>query len=62
MKFLLASLKTLNNSKNCPERRIKFLFQCTIAGFRNSLGSQAGFGTTYRDASGYQKAGTTSLK
>ncbi len=49
MKFLLVSLKTLTNSKNRSESRIKFLFwlslaligrffQCTfIAGFRNNF-------------------------
>jgi hypothetical protein len=49
MKFLLASLKTLTNSTNCSESRIKLLlrlsfalicrfFQCTfIACFRNNF-------------------------
>jgi hypothetical protein len=31
MKFLLASLKTLTNSKSCSERRIKFLFRLSFA-------------------------------
>jgi hypothetical protein len=50
MEFLFASLKTLTDSENCSESRIKFLFpgfplpslvnffQCTfIAGFRNNF-------------------------
>jgi hypothetical protein len=52
MKFLIASLKTLTNSTNFSESRIKFLFrlsfalivdfsQCTIlAGFRNNFQDQ----------------------
>jgi hypothetical protein len=31
IKFLLAYLKTLTNSKNCSVRRIKFLFQLSFA-------------------------------
>ncbi len=31
MKFLLASLKTLTNSKNCSESRIKYLFRLSFA-------------------------------
>jgi hypothetical protein len=31
MKFLLASLKTLSNSKNCSESRIKYLFRLSFA-------------------------------
>jgi hypothetical protein len=53
MKFLLASLKTLTNSKKCSESRIKFLFwpyfaltgqfiQCTfIAGYHRRVSEQA---------------------
>ncbi len=32
MKFLLASLKTLTNSKNCCVSRIKFLFSFAVLG------------------------------
>jgi hypothetical protein len=59
MKFLLASLKTLTNSINCSENRIKFLFRLSfaiigtfIAGFRNNFQD---YGTTFRDTGGYQK-------
>jgi hypothetical protein len=31
MKFLLASLKTLTNSKSCSENRIKFLLRLSFA-------------------------------
>jgi hypothetical protein len=31
MKFLLASMKTLTNSKSCSESRIKFLFRLSFA-------------------------------
>jgi hypothetical protein len=75
MKFLLASLKTLTNSKSCSESRIKFLFMLSFAligqfslvyiHFRLSeqfSESQAGFGTTFKGTGGYQKAGTSSLK
>ncbi len=77
MKFLLASLKTLTNAKNCSESRIKFLFRLSFAligqvfsGVRyihsrlseQFSESQAGFGTTVNGTGGYQKAGTSSLK
>jgi hypothetical protein len=68
MKLLLASLKTLTNSKNCSASRIKFLFRLSFAfigGFfpvyihsrlpEQLSGSQTGYGTT----GGYQKAGTS---
>jgi hypothetical protein len=74
MKFLLASLQTLPDSENCSESRIKFLFrlsfaligQCFSNVFHSQLseqfsGSQACYGTTFRDTGGYQKAGTSSL-
>jgi hypothetical protein len=69
MKFLLA------NSKNCSVSRIKFLFRLSFALIGRFFpvyihsrlseqfsGSQAGYGTTFRDTGGYQKAGTSSLK
>jgi hypothetical protein len=76
MKFLLASLKTLTNSKSCSASRIKFLFRLSfalighfflvyntfIAGFQNKLESQAGLGTTFfKGTGGYQKEETSSL-
>jgi hypothetical protein len=75
MKFLLASLKTLTNSKSCSESRIKFLFRLSFAlngqffllYIHSRLSeqfseSQAGFGKTFKGTGGYQKAGTSSLK
>ncbi len=64
MKFLLASLKTVTNSKNFPESRIKFLVRLSFAhiGLFFQCHSQAGYGTTFRDTGGNQKAGTISLK
>jgi hypothetical protein len=74
MKFLLASWKTVTNSKNCSESRIKFLvrlsfaliglfFQCHSQRLAKQFsGSQAGNGTTFRDTGGYQEAGKSSLK
>jgi hypothetical protein len=75
MKFLLASLKTITNSKNCSESRIKFQVRLSFAltgpffpvYIHSRLseqfsGSEAVYGTTFRDTSGYQKAGTSSLK
>jgi hypothetical protein len=72
---LIASLKTLTDFENCSESRIKFLFRLSFALFgkfltvyihsrlsEQFLGSQAGYGTTFRDTGGYQKAGTRSLK
>jgi hypothetical protein len=71
----LAFLKTLTNSKSCPESRIKFLFmlsfaligQFSLVYIHSRLSeqfskSQAGFGTNFKDTGGYQKAGTSSLK
>jgi hypothetical protein len=71
VKFSIASLKTLSNSKNCFVSRIKFLLQLSFALIGRFFpeyihgrlseqfsGSQAGFGTTFRDTGGYQKAGT----
>jgi hypothetical protein len=61
-KFLLASLKTLTNSKKCSESHIKFLFWLSFAligrffpVYIHTLlseqfsGSQAGYGTTFRE-------------
>jgi hypothetical protein len=75
MKFLLASLKTLTNSKNCSKSRIKFMFRLSfpligqyfLVYIHSRLleqfsESQAGFGTTLKGTGGYQKAGTSSLK
>jgi hypothetical protein len=75
MKFLLASMKTLTNSKNCSKSRIKFLFQLSFALIGHLFpvyihsqlseqfsGSQAGYGTTFRDTGRYQKAGTSCMK
>jgi hypothetical protein len=77
MKFLLASLKTLTNSKSCSESRIKFLFRLSFALIGRFIlvyihsrlseqfsKSQVGFGTTFKGTGGYrdQKAGTSSLK
>jgi hypothetical protein len=74
IKFLLASLKTLNNSKDCSESRFKFLFQLFISLIgqfslvcihgrlaEKFSGSQADFETTFRITGGYQKAGTNFL-
>jgi hypothetical protein len=76
MKFLLASLKTLTNSKNCSVSRIAFLFRLSfpliISQFfpvyihsrllEQFSGTQAGYGATFRATGGYQKAGASSLK
>jgi hypothetical protein len=75
MKFFLASLKTLTDSKYCSVSRIKVLFRLSFALIGRFFpvyihsrlseqfsGSQAGYGTTLRDTGGYQKAGTSSLK
>ncbi len=75
MKFLLASLKTLTNSKSCSESRIKFLFTLPLLSLVNFFlmyihsrlseqfsESQAGFVATLKGTDGYQKAGTSSLK
>ncbi len=72
---LLASLETLTNFKSCSESRIKFLFRLSFALIGRFIlvfihswlleqfsESQAGFGTTFKGTSGYQKAGTRSLK
>jgi hypothetical protein len=70
VKILLASLKTLTNFKHCySESRIKFVFRLSFAligrffpVFIHSRlsepfsGSQAGFGKTFRETGGYQKA------
>jgi hypothetical protein len=69
---------TSTDSKNCSVSRIKFLFRLSfaLAGrffpvyiFQDHRRvteqfseSQAGYGTTFRDIGGYQKAGTSSLK
>jgi hypothetical protein len=73
MKFLLASLKTLTNSKSCSESRNKFLYRLSFALIGHLVyihsrlseqfsESQAGFVTTFQGTGGYQKAGTSSLK
>jgi hypothetical protein len=71
IKFLLASLKTLTNSYDCPKAAsncsglpspsyVDFL-QCTfMVGFRNNFQDhQAAFETTFRVTGRYRKAGTT---
>ncbi len=77
IKFLLASLKTLTNSKSCSENRRKFLFRlCSHWSIYSSVHdeyihsrlseqfsvSQTGFGTNFEGTDGYQKAGSSSLK
>jgi hypothetical protein len=75
MKFLLASLKTLTNSKSCSASRIKFLFRFSFALIcqfflvyihcqlsKQFSESQVGFGTTFKGTGGYQKAETSYLK
>jgi hypothetical protein len=70
MRFLIASLKTFTNSKNCSVSGIKLLFWLSLAligrffpvYIHSRLSEQfsrlqAGFGTTFRDTVGYQKAG-----
>ncbi len=65
IKFLLASLKTLNNYKDCSESPIKFLFRLSFSLIGRLLdkfwGSQAAFGTktTFKLTAGYQKARTS---
>ncbi len=74
MTFLLATLKTPTDSENCSKSRIKILFWLSFALIGQLFplyihsrlseqfsGSQAGYGTTFRDTGGYQKAGTSSL-
>jgi hypothetical protein len=71
LKFLLESLKTLTNDKDCSETRIKFLFRLSFsiigrfsAEYIHSRlseqfsGSQAAFTETFRVTGGYQKVGT----
>ncbi len=65
--FLLASFKTLTNSKNCSESHIRFLFWLSLIGrfcpvytflmaFWEQLSrSQPAFGTTFRVPGGYQR-------
>jgi hypothetical protein len=75
MRFLLASLKTLFNSINCSENGIKFLLRLSFALLgpffpvyvhsrlsKQFSGSQAGYGTTFRDTDSSQKARASSLK
>jgi hypothetical protein len=77
MKILLASLKTLVNSKHCSVSRIKFLFRLSFALIGRFFlvyeyihtwlsdqfsGSLGGYGTTVRDTGDYHKAGKSSLK
>jgi hypothetical protein len=71
MKFFLASLKTLTNSKNGSKNFTNFLFRLFFALIGRIFpvilsrlseqfsGSQAGHGTTFRDTGGYKKAGTS---
>jgi hypothetical protein len=72
---LLASLKTLTNSKNCLVSRIKFLLGLSFALIGRFFpvyvhsrlseqfsGSQAGYGSTFINTGCYQKARTSSLK
>ncbi len=71
VKFLLASLKILTDSKNCSENRIKFLFrlfllslvdflQCAfMPGLEHFSESQAAYGTIFGVTGSYQKAGTS---
>jgi hypothetical protein len=73
---LSGSLKTLIGSENCSESRFKQIsvpaFLCShwsifsvyihSRHLEQFSGSQAGYGTTFRDTGGYQKAGTSSLK
>jgi hypothetical protein len=73
MKFLLASLKRLTNSKSCSASRIKFLFRLSFAligplflvyihsRLSEQLESQADLGTTFKGTGGYQKEETSSL-
>jgi hypothetical protein len=71
MKFLLTSLETLTNSKNCFIHHIKFLsfalngrlFPCTfIAAFGTIFFIIRIIGRLRNNTGGYQKAGTSSLK
>ncbi len=63
-------MKTLTNSKNCSKSQINFLFRLSFAligrffpvYIHSRLSEQfsrlqTGFGTTFRDTGGYQKAG-----
>ena len=51
MKFLLASLKTLTNSKNCSESCIKFLFRLSLLSLVDFFQCtfMADLGTIFRD-------------
>jgi hypothetical protein len=75
MKCLLASFENTTDSENYSESHIKFLFWLSFAligqffpvyihsRFSGQFsGSQAGYGTTFRDTGGFQKAGKSSLK
>ncbi len=68
MKFLLASLITLNDSENCSESSIKFLFRLSfvltgqffpvyinIRLLEQFSGSQAVYGTTLRELAAIRK-------
>jgi hypothetical protein len=69
IKFLLASLKTLANSKDCPLKRIKFLFRLSFALIRRFSPayihgrlseqfseSQVAFGTSLKITGCHQKS------
>jgi hypothetical protein len=75
MKFLHASCKTLNNSKECFETRVKCLFWLSffLIGQFSAVhiyvelseqfsGSQMAFGATFKVADGCRKARTSFLK
>ncbi len=71
---MLASLKTLNNSKDWSENCVKFLYEFLLSYGRFSTvyihgrlvkkfsGSQAAFEATFRVTDSYWKAGTGFLK
>jgi hypothetical protein len=74
-KVLLAALKGLTNSKDCPVSRIKFLFRLSYTLIveispvymdgrlsKQLSESQAAFGTTFKVTGGFRKSGTSPLK
>jgi hypothetical protein len=75
MKFLLASLKKLTNSKSCSESCIKSLFRLLFALIGQFFlvyihswlleqfsESRVAFKTTFKGTGSYQKAATSPLK
>ncbi len=62
MKFLLASLKTLTNSKSCSKNRINFCSGFALIGQFILVYIHSRLWTIFEGTDGYRKAGTSSRK